>query len=118
MIQFQKLKVCAGVQSAPRFESGGTSGRPKIYLLENWSGVFSNKIPKLGHVLSRLLQDIRNDPDRQGAQSNSSTLATQEVLRKHVQMTVQQVKDVWRKNMMERLVDGTPEKSYKDKIII
>ena len=82
MIQFQKLKVCAGVQSAPRFESGGTSGRPKIYLLENWSGVFSNKIPKLGHVISRLL----NAPDRQGAQSNSSTLATKEVLRKHVQI--------------------------------
>ena len=36
VFQLQKSNVRAGAQSTPRFQSGGPSQRPKIFLLEDW----------------------------------------------------------------------------------
>ena len=36
VFQLQKSNVHAGAQSTPRFQSGGPSQRPKIFLLEDW----------------------------------------------------------------------------------
>ena len=106
---FNSITVRAGVQSTPRFESGGTSGRPKIFLLEDWHGGFESRIPKLGNVLSRLLQDLRSDPARQEGQPNPSTLVVKTVLRSKCQEVVEVVKNIWRANMTETYVDGTEE---------
>ena len=104
-----------GVQSpAPRFKSGGTGGRPKIFLLEDWNGAFSSKLPKLGNILSRLMQNLRSDPNRQGGQSNSSTLVSKLFLRKRCQAVISEVKGIWRNNMTARIIDGTAGKSFKD----
>ena len=86
--------------------------------MEDWNGVFTSKIPKLGDVLSRFLQDLRRDPDRQDPVNNPLTLATKPALQRNASRVVETVKNIWRENMMARLVDGTEEKAQKDKIII
>ena len=86
--------------------------------MEDWNGVFTSKIPKLGDVLSRFLQDLRRDPDRQDPVKNPLTLATKPALQRNASRVVETVKNIWRENMMARLVDGTEEKAQKDKIII
>ena len=44
--------------------------------------------------------------------------STKPALQRNASRVVETVKNIWRENMMARLVDGTEEKAQKDKIII
>ena len=99
--------------TSPRIFSGGTRGRPKIFLLEDWTGTFGSKLPKLGDILSRLMQKISEDPSRK-AHSNPSTVVTKVVLRQKCQEIADEVTNIWRHAMGARLIDG----EKKNRILI
>lgn len=59
-------------------------------MLEDWTGTFGSKLPKLGDILSRLMQKISEDPSRK-ANSNPSTVVTKVVLRQKCQEIADEV---------------------------
>ena len=77
--EIQKPKSSAGVQSTPRFISGRTSGALKLFLVEDFSGEFGRKLPKLRDVFSRLRRKVKNSPDRTYSQAPTA-LVTKEVI--------------------------------------
>ena len=58
---------------------GWTSGRPKLFLVEDFSEEFGRKLPKLRDVFSRLLRKVKNSPDRTYSQAPTA-LVTKEVI--------------------------------------
>ena len=62
-------------------------------MLEDWTGTFGSKLPKLGDILSRLMQKISEDPSRK-AHSNPSTVVTKVVLRQKCQEIADEVTNI------------------------